>query len=176
MNPMEEVVIDKVVVNIGVGQAGDRLNKAVRVLELVTGRKPVLTSSSSTVRDFNIRKGLTIGTKVTLRKNAASEFLKRAFYAKGNRITSYSFDKHGNAYFGISDYTDFQGMKYDPEIGIFGMDVAIVMKRRGGYRVARRRIGRKSVPGRIRVTREETIEYLKEKFGVTTVGEQLAQN
>ncbi len=176
MNPMEEVIIDKVVVNIGVGQAGDRLNKAVKVLELVTNKKPVLTTSSSTVRDFNIRKGLTIGAKVTLRKNDAAEFLKRAFYAKGNRITSYSFDMHGNAYFGISDYTDFQGMKYDPEIGIFGMDVAIVMKRRGGYRVSKRRIGRKSVPAGIRVTKEETMEYLKDKFGVTTVGEQLAKN
>ncbi len=146
-NPMQEIVIDKVVVNIGVGQAGDRLNKAARVVEMLTNRKPVFTTAKRTVRDFNVRKGLQIGVKVTLRKNDAVEFLKKALYAKGYKIPHYSFDRQGNAYFGIADYTDFKGMKYDPEIGIFGMDIAVVLKRRGGgYRLERRRVNRKHLP------------------------------
>lgn len=166
---MGDLVIDKVVLNIGVGQAGDRLSKASQVLEMLTSHKPALTTSKGTVRDFNIRRGLTIGVKVTLRKKDAEDFLERAFYAKDYKIPSYSFDRQGNAYFGIPDYTDFKGMKYDPDIGIFGMDVAIVFKRRGGYRVKNRRIGRKSIPSSIRVSKEESSKYLEERFKVRLV-------
>ncbi len=67
-NTMRDITLDKVVINIGVGQAGDRLNKAVKVIEMLTNHKPVLTTSKKTVREFNLRKGLTIGVKVTLRK------------------------------------------------------------------------------------------------------------
>lgn len=169
MSSMSELSIDKVVLNIGVGQAGDRLSRASRVLEMLTSHKPAVTSSKSTIRDFNIRKGLNIGVKVTLRKKEAEDFLTRAFYAKDYKIPSYSFDRQGNAYFGISDYTDFKGMKYDPDIGIFGMDVAIVFKRRGGYRVKNRKVASRSVPQSIRVSKEESIGYLKEHFNVKTV-------
>ncbi|PYB67709.1 MULTISPECIES: 50S ribosomal protein L5 [unclassified Thermoplasma] len=169
MNPMEEIIIDKVVVNIGVGQAGDRLTKAAKVLEMLTGHKATNTLAKKSVRDFNIRKRLPIGVKVTLRKKDAMEFLNRAFYVKDYKITDYSFDKHGNAYFGISDYTDFKGMKYDPDIGIFGMDVAIVFKRRGGYRIERRRIAARTVPNSIRIKKEEAQEFLQKNFKVTVV-------
>ncbi|MHB8396136.1 MAG: 50S ribosomal protein L5 [Thermoplasmataceae archaeon] len=165
-----DIVIDKVVLNIGIGQAGDRLTKASRVLEILTNHKPVQTISEKSIRDFNIRKGLPIGVKVTLRKKDAEEFLKRAFYAKGNKISIYSFDKQGNAYFGIPDYTEFEGMKYDPEIGILGMDVAIVLRRRMGYRIARRRINRKHIPQKLRISKDESVKFLKTKFKVSTVG------
>lgn len=168
-NTMLDLVIDKVVLNIGVGQAGDRLNKAVRVLEMLTEHKPVLTTSKKTVRDFNIRKGLQIGAKVTLRGEDAADFLKRALYAREYKIQHYSFDKQGNAYFGIADYTDFEGMKYDPEIGIFGLDVAVVMKRRGGYRLKRRKIGAKKLPAAMRVPREASMKFLTENFKVEVV-------
>lgn len=168
-NAMKELVLDKVVLNIGVGQAGDRLNKAVRVLEMLTKHKPVLTVSKKTVRDFNIRKGLQIGAKVTLRGEDAADFLKRALYARDYKVQHYSFDRQGNAYFGIPDYTDFEGMKYDPDIGIFGLDVAIVMKRRGGYRLRRRKIGAKKLPTAIRVPREESMKFLSEAFKVEVV-------
>lgn len=169
MNDMRTVLIDKVVVNIGVGQSGDRLNKASKVIEMLTERKPTLTTAKKAVRDFNIRKGLEIGAKVTLRKEPAMEFLKKAFYAKDFKIAEYSFDKQGNAYFGIQDYTDFKGMKYDPEIGIFGMDVAIVFRRKGGYRNAKRLRAPSRVANSMRITREEAVKYLEDAFGVKTV-------
>lgn len=168
-NPMEELAIEKVVVNIGVGQAGERLTKATRVLEMLTKHTPVITTSNKTVRDFNIRKGLTIGTKVTLRGKDAEEFLKRALYAREYKVPHYSFDKQGNAYFGVADYTDFKGMKYDPNIGIFGMDVAVVLKRKGGFRLPKRKIRAKKIPSKIRVKREEAMKFLTEKYGLVVV-------
>lgn len=169
MSSMSDLAIEKVVLNIGVGQAGDRLSRASRVLEMLTSHKPLTTTSSKTIRDFNIRKGLQIGVKVTLRKKDAESFLERAFFAKDYRIPSYSFDKQGNAYFGIPDYTDFKGMKYDPDIGIFGMDVAIVFKRKGGFRLRSRKIEKKPIPPGIRVTKEESVKFLQERFKVKMV-------
>jgi large subunit ribosomal protein L5 len=168
-NPMREITIDKVVINIGVGQAGDRLNKAVKVIEMLTGHKPVLTTSKKTVREFNLRKGLTIGAKVTLRKADAEKFLKEALYAREYKFPHYSVDKQGNAYFGVSEYTDFKGMKYDPEIGIFGMDVAVVLKRRGGFRNSKRNIRKQNLSSKLFITKEETLKFLKEKFEVEVI-------
>lgn len=165
-NPMREIVIDKVVINIGVGEAGEKLRRAEKVIELLTHRKPMQTTSNKTIRDFNIRKGLPIGLKVTLRGKEAEDFLRRALWVKDFKVPNYSFDSQGNLNFGISDYTEFEGMKYDPDIGIFGMDISVVFKRRGGYRIARRRIMKKKIPARHRVTREETMEFMKERFNL----------
>lgn len=168
-NPMLDLVLDKVVLNIGVGQAGDRLTKAVKVLEMLTKHKPVLTTSNKTVRDFNIRKGLQIGAKVTLRGDDAADFLKRALYARDYKIPHYSFDRQGNAYFGIPDYTEFEGLKYDPDIGIFGLDVAVVIKRKGGFRIHRRKIGAKKLPALMRIPREDSMKFLSDSFKVQVI-------
>ncbi len=168
-NTMRDITLDKVVINIGVGQAGDRLNKAVKVIEMLTNHKPVLTTSKKTVREFNLRKGLTIGVKVTLRKADAEKFLKEALYAREYKFPHYSVDKQGNAYFGVSEYTDFKGMKYDPEIGIFGMDVAVVLKRKGGFRNAKRNIRKQNLSSKLFITKEETLKFLKEKFEVEVI-------
>ncbi len=165
-NPMREITIDKVVINMGVGEAGEKLRRAMKVIELLTGRKPVQTLAKKTIRDFNIRKKLPIGLKVTLRGKEAEDFLRRALWVKDFKVANYSFDSQGNLNFGISDYTDFEGMKYDPDIGIFGMDISVVFKRRGGYRVLRRRIKRGKIPQRHRVSREETMQYMREKFNL----------
>jgi large subunit ribosomal protein L5 len=167
-NPLREPQIEKVVVNIGVGEGGEKLIKAERVLELLTHHKPVRTISRTTNKDLGIRKGMPIGCKVTLRGNDAHEFLKKAFWVKDNKIAHYSFDPEGNFSFGISDHIDFEGMKYDPSIGIFGMDVCVTLKR-PGLRVAKRKRARRSIPKRHRLTPEETQEFLKKEFNVEVV-------
>ncbi|WP_455391444.1 50S ribosomal protein L5 [[Eubacterium] cellulosolvens] len=167
-NPIRKICIDKVVVNIGVGEAGDKLLKAEKVLELLTHRKPVRTISRTTNRDLGIRKMMPIGCKVTLRKEPAEQFLKDALWVKENRVTGYSFDKEGNFSFGIPDYTDFAGMKYDPEVGIFGMDISVTLRRKG-YRIAKRKLHRRKVPKRNRITREEVKEYVKSEFNVEVI-------
>ncbi|MGC8565404.1 MAG: 50S ribosomal protein L5 [Thermoplasmata archaeon] len=165
-NPMRNIVIEKVVINIGVGEGGEKLKKAEKVIEILTGRKPVETISKNTIRDFNIRKRQPIGTKVTLRKKDAEEFLKRALWVKNFKLPQYSFDENGNLSFGIRDYTSFENVKYDPDIGIFGFDVNVKFKRKGGYRVQNREINSRSIPKRHRVKKEEVIEFMKKNFGI----------
>ncbi|MEE9237030.1 MAG: 50S ribosomal protein L5 [Thermoplasmata archaeon] len=169
MNSMRDIRIEKVVVNIGVGEAGDRLLKAQKVLEKLTGQQAIQTLSKSTVRDWGIRKGMPIGAKVTLRGEAAERFLKEALWARNNILAGYNFGPEGNFSFGMADYTDFKDMKYDPEIGLFGMDVSVSLQR-PGYRVGRRRIARAKVPHRHRVTRHEVINYVSERFDTKVRG------
>lgn len=167
-NPMRALLIDKVVVNIGVGEAGEKLMKAEKVLQMITGRKPVRTISKTTNRDLGIRKGMPIGCKVTLRGEEAEKFLKTALWVRANRLADYTFDNQGNLSFGIPDYTELPDMKYDPEIGIFGMDVCVTMKRKG-YRVSKRRRARAKIPSRARISPKETMEFFKKNFNIEVI-------
>ena len=168
MNPMRNPKIEKVVVNLGVGEAGEKLIKAEKVLQLITGRKPVRTISKTTNRDWGLRKGMPIGCKVTLRGSIAESFLKNAFWVRDNKIPDYSFDDAGNLSFGIADYTDFPGMKYDPNIGIFGADVCVSLMR-SGSRVSHRKRCKHKIPSRHRMTYEEAVEFIKSRFGVEVI-------
>ena len=150
MSTMKDLHVEKVVVNIGVGEAGERLAKAEKVLEMVTKQKPVETLSKTVNRDLGIREGMPLGCKVTLRGEEAEAFVKKALSIRENKVYEYSFDKEGNMSFGITDYTDFEGMKYDPEIGIYGMDINVVL-RRGGNRITKRALLRRSIPKSHRV-------------------------
>jgi len=168
MSSMRDLHVEKVVVNIGVGEAGERLAKAEKVLEMVTKQKPVETLSKTVNRDLGIRQGMPLGCKVTLRGEEAVEFVKQALSIREMRVPEYSFDKEGNMSFGISDYTDFEGMKYDPEIGIFGMDISVVL-RRPGNRITQRALLKRRIPKSHRVGREEAIQYMKDNFQIEVV-------
>ncbi len=165
-NVHRAVRVIKVVVNAGVGESGEARTKAARVLEMVTHQKPVATRSHATNRDFGIRKGQEIGAKVTLRGDVALDFLTRAFDARDKQLDVDSIDRLGNFSFGIADYTDFTGMKYDPQIGIHGMDVAVEMGR-AGFRIRQRRVQSRPLPKGLRSTRDETRAYLAGSLGVT---------
>jgi large subunit ribosomal protein L5 len=160
--------IDKVTVNIGVGEAGEHLKKAESVLNSITGHKPIETLSRTTNKDWGIRKRMPIGCKVTLRGNDADEFLKEALSTRENKIADYSFDDEGNLSFGIPDHTLFKSQKYDPNVGIFGMDVCISMKK-SGYRIKNRRIASKKIPHRHRVKKEETKKFFSDTFKAEVV-------
>ncbi|AMK13364.1 ribosomal protein L5P Rpl5p [methanogenic archaeon mixed culture ISO4-G1] len=168
MSTMRDLHVEKVVINIGVGEAGERLAKAEKVLEMVTGQKPVETLSKTVNRDLGIREGMPLGCKVTLRGDDAINFVKAALAIREMRVPEYSFDKEGNMSFGISDYTDFEGMKYDPEIGIFGMDISVVL-RRPGNRITQRALLKRRIPKSHRVGRDEAIQYMKDNFQVEVI-------
>ncbi len=167
-NPHRALRVLKAVVNAGVGESGEPLAKAQRVLQMVTGQRPVPTHAHTTNRDFGIRKGQAIGAKVTLRGAVAVNFLGRAFDARDRQLDGDSIDRNGNFSFGVADYTDFSGMKYDPAIGIHGMDVAVEVGR-AGFRVRHRRARSTPIPRALRSTAEETRAFLREKFGVTVL-------
>jgi large subunit ribosomal protein L5 len=167
-NPMLQPHVEKVVVNIGVGEGGDKLVKAEKVMSMVTGAKPARTLSKVTNRDWGLREGSPIGVRVTLRGEAAEAFIKKALDIRQFKVPDYSFDDGGNLNFGVADYTDFPGMKYDPEIGIFGMDIAVVIERPGG-RVRRRRIESRKIPKEHKVSREEAMDLMRSKFNVEVI-------
>lgn len=159
MNPMREVMIDKIVINIGVGESGERQKKALKLLEELTGRKPTSTYAKKTIRNFGIRKGEAIGAKITLRGEEALEFLKKALTVLENRVNR-KIVGDGYFSFGIHEHIDIPGVEYDPDMGIFGMDVTVSLKRRG-YRVSRRKICKSKVGKSHRVTKDDTLEFLK---------------
>lgn len=168
MSNMRILRIDKVVINISVGEAGEKLSKAETVLKMLTDQKPIQARAKTTIKDWGLRKGMPIAVKVTLRGEKAEDFLRRAFWTKNNMISAYSFDDEGNFSLGIGDYTDFENMKYDPEIGSFGMDISVLLRRKGA-RIERRRLKRHKVPRRHRVTRDEGIEFMKAKYKLEVV-------
>jgi large subunit ribosomal protein L5 len=160
--------IEKVTINIGVGEAGERLKKAETVLQSITGHKPIETLSNTTNKDWAIRKQMPIGCKVTLRGKDAHDFLKDALNTRENKMADYSFDDQGNLSFGIPDHTLFKSQKYDPNIGIFGMDISITMEK-PGYRIKRRRIARRKIPQRYQIKKEETKKFFTDTFNVEVI-------
>jgi len=167
-NAMRMPRIDKVVVHVGVGESGQRLVNAEGILKAITKQAPVRSIAKKTLPTFGIKKREPIGTKLTLRGKAAEEFLTTALKAAGNVLKQAQFDQGGNFSFGIEEHTDFPGMRYDPEIGIFGMDVSVAMKR-AGYRISKRRISQKKIPTRQRLDRVEAMDFVHQKFGVEIV-------
>lgn len=165
MNPMQQVRIAKATVNIGVGEAGERLARAEKLIQTISNQKPVRTISKVTNPEFGIRKGQPIACKVTLRGEQADETVKLILSGIDNKIRPTQFDKQGNLSFGIHEHIDIPGMRYDPDIGIFGMNVNITFEK-PGYRIKRRKIQRKHIPHKHQVTTEETMEYMKEKFQI----------
>src|SRR5918912_428861 len=130
-NPMRKISVGKVVINIGVGRSGEPLEKARHALQELTNRQPSVRGAKKNVRDFNIHKGEPIAAMVTLRREPANEFLKRVVAANRNTLKASSFDNYGNLSIGIREHIDIPGTKYNPEIGIFGMDVCVSLTRPG---------------------------------------------
>ncbi|MEM1664884.1 MAG: 50S ribosomal protein L5 [Zestosphaera sp.] len=157
-NPMRKPRLAKVTVNIGVGESGERLKKAAKILEMLTGQRPSERRAKKTIKEFNVRKGEPIAVAVTLRGERAVSFLNKVLDAVGRRVKSSSFDDYGNVSIGIKEHIMLPGVKYDPELGIFGMDVCITLER-PGLRVMRRRVKKSRVPYRQRVSRDEAIVF-----------------
>ena len=164
-NKMRSIEIDKVVLHICAGETGAKLENAKKVLKLLTNKKPTDTTAKVKLPKWGLRPGIKIGTKVTLRGKDAEDFLKKALKAKGNEIGKKSFDKNGNFAFGIKEYIDIEGMKYDPTIGIFGFDVIVNLKRKG-YRVKNRQIKTTKIGKEHKITSEDAKNYLKSKYNV----------
>ncbi len=159
VNTMKQISLEKVVINIGVGKSGEPLERAKNGLEELTSRKPTPCGAKNNVRDFGIHKGEPIGAKVTLRNTHALEFAKRIIQAKNNQLRKSSFDSYGNISIGISEHIDIPGAKYNPDIGIFGMNVCISLSR-PGYRILNKSNPRKLGKNH-RISKDEAIEFFK---------------
>lgn len=165
MNPMEEVVIAKATLNIGVGKSGERLSRAMNLLSDLTGQEPVKTFSKVTNPEFGIRKHQPIACKVTLRGEKADKAIKMILEGIGSNLKEKQFDSQGNVSFGIAEHIDIPGIRYDPDIGIFGMNISVTFEK-PGYKIKRRKIQQKKLPQKHVVKKEETMKYMEENFQV----------
>lgn len=168
MNKMREIRVEKVVINVGVGKTGEELQKAQKIIEKITQAKAVKTRAKVRQPKWGIRPGLEIGVKVTLRGKKALDFLRKALETKEFTLKESQFDKFGNFAFGVAEHIELPGVKYEPELGIIGFDVIVALER-PGYRVKRRKYKKAKVGKKHRITKEEAIEFAKEKLGIKVV-------
>ena len=133
-NPMEIPRLDKIVINMGVGEATQdqkKLQSAVNELTLISGQKPVVCRARKSVANFKLREGMPIGCKVTLRRERMYEFLDRLITMALPRVRDFrgvspkSFDGRGNYAMGIREQIIFPEINYDDVDEIRGMDVVI---------------------------------------------------
>lgn len=134
-NPMMVPKIDKIVINMGVGEAKENsklLDAAVKDLEIISGQKAVLTRAKNSIANFKLREGMPIGCKVTLRGEKMYEFLDRLVNLALPRVRDFrgvspdSFDGRGNYALGIKEQLIFPEIEYDKIDKIRGMDIIFV--------------------------------------------------
>jgi large subunit ribosomal protein L5 len=158
-NKMREIKIEKVV--LSVGGIGEELEKGVKLLTLLTDRKPAKIKSNKRIPSFSIRPGLEVGAVVTLRKNS-EEFLKKMLVTIDNVLKKKQISEN-NFSFGIKEYIEIPGVEYQREIGIRGFDVTVVFKR-CGRRVKLKKIKRGKVSQRQKISSEEIIKFMEDNF------------
>ncbi len=171
-NSMRSIRMEKITLNFGAGKEHAKLEKGVKLLKKLTGIEPVKTVTMKRIPTWGLRPGLPIGCKLTLRKAQANELLARLIAAREHRLDGKQFDNQGNLSFGIPEYIDVPGMKYDPELGILGFEVCVTLER-AGFRIKKRRINTRRVPQCHRVTKEEAMGFMENAYKVTvTRGEE----
>ena len=171
MNPMRNIKIEKVTLNVGAGKDQNKLEKGILLLKAITGINPVKTFTNKRIPSWGLRPGLPIGCKLTLRKKKAEEILLRLLDAKDNKLSPQQFDRSGNIAFGIHEYIDIPGIRYDPKIGIMGFEVCVTLGR-PGFRIKKRRIMKRKIPSKHKIEKEEVMEFMKKKFNVKVSDEQ----
>lgn len=166
-NIMDSIKLEKVTLNVGCGDDKEKIERGQKLLQFLTGRKPVVTLSKKR-STFGVAKGKPLGTMVTIRNRPAVDFLKRAFYATDNKIRGSQIDSSGNFSFGIKEYIDIQGIKYSHDVGLMGLDISVTLEK-PGYRVKRRKVKRSIIGKGKKIAKQEVVDWLRSSFGVEVV-------
>ena len=159
MNKMREIMIEKVVLSIG--GTGDNLEKGASLLKLLTGRKPAKMQSRKRIPAFGVRPKLEVGAVVTIRKKP-EELLKRLLATRDNTLRKNQVGENSFS-FGVKEYIEIPGVEFQRDIGIRGLDVTISFMR-AGRRVKLKKIKQGRIPSRNRISKEEIIKFMEEKF------------
>tara|TARA_Y100000310_G_C20494480_1_gene720839 strand:+ start:353 stop:898 length:546 start_codon:yes stop_codon:yes gene_type:complete len=163
-NPMRKIKIAKVTLNIGAGKNEDMLKKGLTLLQKLSPLTPVKTLTKKRIPGWGLRPGLAIGCKVTIR-NDPEQLLKRLLVAKRNLLSVKNFDKQGNFSFGIPEYIDIEGLEYDPDLKIIGLEVAVTLER-PGYRIKHRKVNPAKIGKKHFITQKEAISFARESLNV----------
>ena len=167
-NLMKKISIAKIVLNMGIGKSGEPIEIGKKALEQITGKKPNARNAKKSLRDWGVRKGEPIGVAVTVRGDDATKLLKKLFVAKDNQIKESAIDDEGNLSFGIKEHIDIPEIKYDPKIGILGLEVSIALTR-PGFNIKLRSLRKAKVGKNHRIRKNDTIKFLTEEFEVKIV-------
>ena len=159
-NKMRSIKIEKVVLSCGA--TGKELEKAKKLLEIITGSKAQKIASSKRIPDFDVSPGLEVGTRVTLRNKKAIETLKRLLSAIDNTLKSKQISENHFS-FGIEEYIEIPGMEYQRDIGIKGLNITVVFNR-AGTRVKIKKIKSSRIPRKQYIAKEEIIKFMEETF------------
>ena len=164
-NPMRKIRVEKLTLNIGAGTDQNALTKGIQLLSNIAGKPPVKTITQKRIANWGLRPGLPIGCKITLRGQQAQELIPRLIAAKDNELAESCFDDYGNVAFGIHEYINIPGVKYDPSIGILGFQVCVTLER-PGFRIKRRKISKRKISPKHRISREDAIRFFKEAYNL----------
>ena len=170
MNQMRSIGVEKVTLNIGAGKDQAKLEKGIVLLNAITNATPIKTITSKRIQEWGLRPGLPIGCKLTLRKTNAVKILPRLLEAVENKLMERQFDQNGNIAFGIHEYIEIPGVKYDPKIGIMGLEVCVTLER-PGFRIKRRKLMQRKIPPRHRISKQEAIDFMASNFNTKVEAE-----
>jgi len=159
-NPMRKIKIEKIILSCS--GVKDELEKSFKLLEKISGKKPAKRKTKKRIPSFDIRPNMEVGCMVTLRGPESLKLLGRLLSAIENKLKLKQIaDNHFS--FGIAEYIEIPGEKYDRDIGMTGLKVTIVFTRKG-KRISRKKIKRGSIPARQNVSKEEIIKFMGENF------------
>jgi len=169
-NPMRKIGIEKVTLNMGAGEAGPGLDNSKKILEIISGKRVVITKTHKRTT-FGGPPKRPIGVKVTLRGREAAELLKNMLQAVENRLKPSQFDTNGNFSFGVAEYINIPGVKYEPEIGILGMDVCVTLER-PGFRVKKKKIRPSRIGKGHLISKEDAVKFAEKELGINVTEEE----
>lgn len=164
-NKMREAKIEKIVLSCS--GVKEELDSSYKLLEKISGKKPVKRITTKRIPNFGIRPKMEVGCMVTLRGEEAENLLLRLLSSIENSLREKQITENHFS-FGIEEYITIPGTTYDRDIGIKGLKVTIVFARKG-KRTARKKIGRGSLPKKQAVAKNEIIKFMEEKFGTKII-------
>jgi large subunit ribosomal protein L5 len=164
-NPMKEFKLEKVILNVG--GTGEKLEKGIILLEKISGKKSVKIKATKRIPTWQVRPGLEVGTKVTLRGKDAEDMIKKLLPAIDNTLKSKQIQDNFLS-FGIHEYIEIPGIEYIREVGIMGFEITAVFSYPGKH-VESKKVKRGKRPARLKVSKEDIINFLETKYKTTII-------
>lgn len=168
---MRTIKVAKLTLNFGAGTDQKKLAKGVKLISMIAGKEPVRTKTTKRIPGWGLRPGLPIGCKLTIRGKEAEDLIIRFISAKDNSLSLKNFDDNGNVSFGIAEYVDIPGTKYDPELGMLGLEVSITLER-AGFRLKNRKVMKRKIPLHHRISKDDAVTFFKDNYKITIKEEE----